>query len=373
MVGSKVHRWGVALTSLVLLAVAGRANAPPIEAPLPHYESHPLGSEPGGPAQQRLWNDNLRKDFLAPSDSPGRSDTLRAGRFQDSGGTLRERGQTLAPSLQQRFGEPVTLPDNTKAYHVQPNLLLREAEITDTVLSYLNTKIDDRKIAFAGYFDRSLDDYQRVAEASDGNFVDLGDSQSNPAGLFSRNTGQIVAVVGHSVDGYLVRDRKKDDGSFEEVSRIEISDLESAAAKNGVLLFLLTCQGAAGSQSPGVLGDIWTPNVVAGIVRARAATTYGEFFAAFGTNENPTLAQTVQTDAEGVLSGTFKTTVDDREVVGVAPARQPSSSPPPSSSPASAPATSAPPPPSASIFQSWWFWAIIVAAVIVGLVAWRRR
>jgi hypothetical protein len=361
--------------ALLLLAAAGPAGAPPIgEAPPPpRLETHPFGSEPSGLGSHPDGNELLKRDFLAPSGAPPAGVPLRAGRLEDSRGTLGEGRESPSPNLEQRFGQPVTLPDDSKAYHVQPNLLVRAGEITDTVVGYLNTPINSRKMVFAGYFDRSLDDYQRVAEASDGSFVDLGAAEGDPTSLFRQNAGQVVAIVGHSVDGYFIRDRKKDDGSYEEVGRIAISDLETAAAKSGVLLFLLTCQGAAASQSPSVVGDLWTPSVVAGIVRARAATTYGQFFAAFGTAENPTLAQNIETDAEGVLSATFATTVDEKEVRGVAAGPATASPPPPPASPPSPPTAAPTAPPPHSIFDSGWFWLIVGAAVIVGLLAWRRR
>jgi len=186
-----VHRWLFALLSLLLLATAGPAGAPPIEAAPHPEETRPSGPEALGASP--LGINAVKRDYLAPP--PGAlpseplSARLRSGRFED---VLKAPGQrqSLTPDLRRRFGDPVTLPDNSKAYHVGPNLLVREAEITDAVVGYLNTDIDGRRMVFAGYFDRSLDDYRRVAQASDGSFVDLGETGGDPASLLSRNAGR---------------------------------------------------------------------------------------------------------------------------------------------------------------------------------------
>jgi hypothetical protein len=203
---------------------------------------------------------------------------------------------TPAPTLRDVTALPAAaLPRDEPAREYKRGLVVPEAELTGDTLALLETDVSQRPRVFASFIDASYPDRERIRTAAGAAAHDIDDVAGLTV-LMAAQRGSLFVVIGHSEDGRLVRRRAGDDAATGEIA---LSDIVQAAQAAGVALYLLTCRAAEAADAPGPRDVVFGHEVIPQIRAAQAAATYGDFLAAFGTADHPSVARGLRQLSDG--------------------------------------------------------------------------
>jgi len=148
--------------------------------------------------------------------------------------------------------------------------------------------------------DPNSKDGENIRRHAGPRFQTMSASLATLEALLVQQRGGIVVLVGHSELGELVQTVSEGEG-HREVGRIPILEAQQIAKANRVLLYLATCRGAEDGTNAGVINDLYTPAVLAGLDRNRDAKTYEDLYASFGSAQHPAIVQGFTQDMEHVM------------------------------------------------------------------------
>lgn len=206
--------------------------------------------------------------------------------------------KVLAPAEFAEGASHVVLPGGEDAYEIRPGLVVPSSDMTAAAKEFLSTKISDRKRVIASFVDPTRKEYGEIKQTSGPSYFDLPSSRDELMSFFAANRGSIIIVVGHSLNGDLIRE----DSDGKEKSRVDLDLLETLAFDNRVTVLFETCEAASQITGSGPVGILFGAQIIHGIRRSVKAETYSDFLAAFGTKKNPIVARNIQRDLDYLLT-----------------------------------------------------------------------
>lgn len=169
---------------------------------------------------------------------------------------------------------------------VQPSLLVQVADdVLEDLTSLLDLSFDGRDMRIVSLFDSQadFDTVDKVRAAAGATPYKNLRTRKEALSVIAARRGHIVVVVGHVQDQSFVVVNEYS----EELFRIGIHELNTAAQQHDVSLILLGCETACLPDVAGMVDYVNSEGITAQLRRALKSHSYGDFFAALGTQEAP--------------------------------------------------------------------------------------